>query len=84
MFYREGMRIRGVLGVATTLALGLALAACSTGGTPLPPAPSPSVTPVFASDEEALAAAKDAYTAYLKVSDQILVDGGANPDRIAP
>ena len=45
--------------------------------------PSPSPTPVFASDEEALAAAEAAYGAYLAVSDAISSDGGANPERLA-
>jgi hypothetical protein len=45
--------------------------------------PTPSATPVFASEEEALAAAEEAYAAYLKVSDEISADGGANPERLA-
>jgi hypothetical protein len=40
--------------------------------------------PVFASDEEALAAATDAYKAYLEMSDLIAQEGGKNPERIAP
>ena len=48
------------------------------------PAPEPSATPVFASDEEAQAAAEAAYAAYLAVSDAISADGGANPERIEP
>ncbi|HEY9498117.1 MAG TPA: hypothetical protein VIQ78_03755, partial [Terrimesophilobacter sp.] len=46
------------------------------------PEPEPSSTPVFASDEEALAAATDAYAKYLEGSDQIAHDGGAGADRI--
>lgn len=46
--------------------------------------PSPTTTPVFASDEEALAAAEAAYGEYLRVSDEILIDGGANPERLKP
>jgi hypothetical protein len=38
--------------------------------------------PLFASEEEALAAAQAAYTQYLAVSDQIARDGGANPERL--
>ena len=37
---------------------------------------------MFASDAEALAAAEKAYAAYVRVSDQILIDGGANPERL--
>jgi hypothetical protein len=39
---------------------------------------------LFASDEEALAAAEEAYAAYLAMSDEISHDGGVNPERIAP
>ena len=65
-----------------------ALIACSVAGClPLDPAPvatlAPIGTPLFSSDEEALAAAEEAYGAYLAVSDQIAQDGGANPDRLA-
>jgi len=46
--------------------------------------PSASSTPVFASDAEALAAAEKAYAAYVRISDQILIDGGAHPERLQP
>ncbi|MBC7589830.1 MAG: hypothetical protein H7226_02145 [Salinibacterium sp.] len=46
--------------------------------------PEASSTPVFDSEEEALAAATAAYTAYLAMSDQIAADGGVNPERLAP
>jgi len=36
---------------------------------------------VFASDEEALAAAEDAYRAYLEVANAVAQDGGLNPER---
>lgn len=45
--------------------------------------PSPSPTPVFASDEEALAAAEAAYGAYVALADQVFVEGGKNPERLA-
>jgi hypothetical protein len=80
------MRIvtRGIL--ATLAGAGLiviALAGCATPASPLStPTPSAMHTPVFASDEEALKAATDAYAAYLAMSDTILADGGANPERL--
>lgn len=37
---------------------------------------------MFTSDEAALAAATDAYAAYLKMSDTIAHEGGANPERL--
>lgn len=60
----------------------LVLTGCATP-TPMPTAPpAPSDSPVFASDEEALAAAEEAYGRYSRVADQILVDGGADPERL--
>lgn len=64
------------------LAVLLALAGCvPTGGETAGP-PTPSATPVFASDADALAAAEKAYAAYQAVSDQILIDGGNAPTRL--
>ena len=60
----------------------LALAGCAPSESHVTAAPSASATPVFASDAEALAAAEKAYAAYLKVSDDILIDGGRQPDRL--
>lgn len=64
----------------------VSLAACATGGPEPTPSPTPTAAqtdaPIFASDEEALAAAVAAYEAYLAVSDSITADGGADPDRI--
>jgi hypothetical protein len=64
-----------------TAAVLVALAGCVPTGGPSA-SPSAHATPVFASDAEALAAAEKAYAAYVRVSDQILVDGGANPERL--
>lgn len=67
--------------------LGLALlllSGCLPQSPTVMPTPQPSSTPVFASDEEALAAAEAAYAEYLRVSDAITADGGANPERIEP
>ena len=65
-----------------TAALLLALAGCAPTGTQGSTPPSASATPVFASDAEALAAAEKAYAAYVRTSDQILIDGGSNPERL--
>lgn len=48
------------------------------------PTPSPTTTPFFASDEEALAAAEEVYREYLAMSDLMSSEGGAEPERIAP
>lgn len=37
---------------------------------------------MFASDEEALAAAEAAYGAFLKATDSVIRDGGAEPERV--
>ncbi|MGL4338808.1 MAG: hypothetical protein ACRCSP_00070 [Rhodoglobus sp.] len=42
------------------------------------------VPPVFASNDEALAAATEAYAAYLALSDQVTAEGGVNPERLEP
>jgi len=62
------------------------LAGCSNSARPAPPQASLVVEamPMFASDEEALAAAELAYANYIEVSDQIARDGGANPERLEP
>jgi hypothetical protein len=70
----------------TTAALALALftlTGCLAQSSPAP-TPLPNSTPVFESEEAALAAAEDAYREYLAVSDAITADGGANPERIKP
>ncbi len=78
--YGRGMRIA----VATT-ALGLtlmaaaALAACSPEDPVVPPDPLPSSTPVFASEEEALAAAEALYGRYQKAADQVGAAGWKEP-----
>jgi hypothetical protein len=61
----------------------LAIAGCTPAKSPVLPAPVPSTTPLFASDEEALAAAEEAYGAYLAVLDEIYADGGAHPERLS-
>ncbi|MDQ1609498.1 MAG: hypothetical protein QOE16_2230 [Microbacteriaceae bacterium] len=70
--------------LATLAGAGLiviTLAGCATPASP-PSAPSATRSPVFASDEEALKAATDAYAAYLAMSDTILSEGGVNPERL--
>jgi hypothetical protein len=64
-------------------AVALLLTGCVQAGPAAKP-PTPSSTPLFATEADALKAATEAYAAYLKVSDQITADGGADPERIAP
>ncbi|MGN6272145.1 MAG: hypothetical protein ACTHMQ_03555 [Protaetiibacter sp.] len=64
------------------LLIALALVGCTpTEPMPTPP-PTPSEAPVFASDEEALAAAEEAYAAFLATLDQIFIDGGNGSERL--
>ena len=67
---------------AAALAVALVLVGCVPTTPPASPSPRPSTTPVFATEAEALAAATKAYAAYVRVSDEILADGGNNPERI--
>ena len=63
--------------------VAVALAACSTQATTKPETTQAATEkPLFATDEQALAAAQAAYANYLEVSDQIARDGGANPERL--
>ncbi len=68
--------------VAPTLLAALVLTGCL----PSSPAPTPPATtdaePVFASEDEALAAAEEAYALFQATADQIIRDGGASPERI--
>jgi len=68
--------------VTLVVAIGLTASGCATDDPAPKPSTSTSAAPLFASDEEALAAAEEAYAAYQAVSDAILMDGGSNPERL--
>lgn len=76
-------RMRRMLGFAA-IAVMLAVSGCVPE--PVLPTlpPTPTAAPVFASEEEALAAAEDAYAKYQEVSNAIAAEGGAEPERITP
>jgi hypothetical protein len=74
--------MRRTVPALAVLAVVFALTGCH------PPTPSkmrgwPDTRPVFSSEEEALAAAEEAYREYVRVADQIFVEGGAHPERLA-
>jgi hypothetical protein len=73
------------IAVLLALAIGGTLSGCVPDAAPHPTAaPTTSApNPVFASDDEALAAATDAYKAYLAMSDLIASEGGQRPERMA-
>ena len=62
--------------VVTLAVLLLVLTGCTPRDEVVVPDPEPTVEPMFASDEEALAAAEEAYGAYLAASDASLAGGG--------
>lgn len=73
--------MRRVVGAVAVFGM-LALSGCG-GGDPLPTLPpTPSSTPVFASEEEALAAAEEAYAAYLDLWSIVASEGGQRPERL--
>lgn len=75
---------RTVVAAAVAFGLVAALAGCDAGSTaPSSPPPTPSPpAPIFASDEEALAAAEAAYAAYSETNDRIGSEGGADVERL--
>ena len=74
------MRVKPLIAIPL---IAVALAGCSSQQpAPKETAAATDQKPLFASDEEALAAAQAAYANYLEVSDQIARDGGANPERL--
>jgi len=76
------MQIRRPL--ATTLLVAVMVSGCASPPVTGPTAsPVPTTTPVFASEAEALEAAREAYAAYETLSDEILQSGGEQPERIA-
>jgi len=75
-------RMGKLLLAAGAAAIVLTLTGCIEPAPHVTAPPTPSATPVFASDEEALAAAEEAYAAYTVVEDQIARDGGSQPERL--
>jgi len=76
--------MRSLPSLLTAALVAIVLSGCLPTPSPVEPEPHASPTPLFATEDEALAAAEEAYAAYLRVSDLIASEGGANPERIAP
>lgn len=74
--------VRSLLRLITLLVLPVALITGCVADSPPTPTPTTPPAPRFASDEEALAAAEEAYGAYLAVSDQVIRDGGVGVERL--
>ncbi len=72
-----------MLPAAAVLSATFLLVGCIPTETIITPQPEPNSTPVFATDEDALAAATEAYAKYVKVSDEITGDEGAGAERVS-
>jgi len=70
------------LAAALAAATALLLAGCTGDDAIVLPGPDPTTAPVFATDEDALAAAEVAYGEYLRASDAITAKNGADPNTI--
>ncbi|MGW4929763.1 hypothetical protein ACWEOH_11450 [Agromyces sp. NPDC004153] len=80
---RRRRAVRRAASVVAATGLALVLAGCVGGPTPTPtPTTAKTPTPIFASDEEALAAAEAAYAKYNAASAVVTADGGTNPQRV--
>jgi len=82
--YGVGMRspLWRVGAALAVVSAALVFGGCAAEDPIVRPSPDPSSTPLFASDEEALAAAEEAYGRYQAVEDEVFADGGANSERI--
>jgi len=82
--YGVGMRspLWRVGAALAVVSAALVFGGCAAEDPIVRPSPDPSSTPLFASDEEALAAAEEAYGRYQAVEAQVLVDGGQQSERI--
>ncbi|MBC7723362.1 MAG: hypothetical protein H7146_01250 [Burkholderiaceae bacterium] len=76
-------RARRTLALAVAIGVAAMLSGCVDPSTAADPSVSPSVSRVFASEEEALKAATDAYAAYTLLSSAIAIEGGKDAERIA-
>lgn len=77
-----GFRMRSAPALLIGAVVALTLVACVPEDEPVRPDPSPTAEPIFASDEEALAAAEEAFTAYLLILDTIYAEGGIDSERL--
>lgn len=81
--YPQRMRLAlAATALGITLLSAAGLAACSSDGPVRPRTPAPSATPVFASEEEALAAAEALYGEYSFLTNAIGQEGWVNVDAL--
>jgi hypothetical protein len=84
VFTVEGMRTAAAATALGLVLITAGLTSCATPKTGLqPPEPNPSATPVYASEEEALAAAEELYGRYTKLANAIGQAGWKDTDAYA-
>lgn len=76
------MRFSNLAPLTIGVLLLASLSGCAPSGTPESPEPTATFVAPYATDEEALAAAEEAYAEYLRVSDEVVIDGGADEERL--
>lgn len=81
--YGDPMPIRRSAAPLALLA-ALSLAGCTAPDPEPTPTVAPTTEPLFASEEEALAAAEEAYSAYVDMADLLLSESGVDPERLRP
>ncbi|WP_010206268.1 hypothetical protein [Salinibacterium sp. PAMC 21357] len=77
------MRLPNLVRGSVGMLLLASLSGCTPTDAPAPPEPISTFVAPYATDEEALAAAEVAYAEYVRVSSEILNEGGVNPERLA-
>ena len=76
--------MRSTPAILAALVMLVALTGCQPDATPIIPDPVPSSDLLFESEDEALAAAEEAYGAYQDMESLIFTEGGVEPERIEP
>ena len=69
-------------GVVVAVACGVLLAGCVTDPADVPSSTPTSPPPLFESQDDALAAATEAYAGYMETTETVMEEGGVNIDRI--
>lgn len=76
------MRLSNLAPLTIGVLLLASLSGCAPSGTPESPEPTGTFVAPYATDEEALAAAEEAYAEYTRVMGEVLHESGANASRL--
>jgi hypothetical protein len=79
---RSITRFKTMTSLAAVIATVALIASCSPAERLSKQASEPTTTIPFANDDEALAAAQETYEGYLRATDEVIADGGLEPDRV--